>query len=138
MRMSDWSSDVCSSDRFSDMPLGNRYYWPIFAAAERHGLPVGIHAGSTYRHPVTSVGWPSYYVEDYVAQAQGFQSQLASPICEGTFAKFQNLTVVFLESDFTWLPASLWRLNKSLQGLRLENPRPDEDHYGTEYESPLR
>src|SRR3546814_5289534 len=31
---------------FSDMPLGNRYYWPIFAAAERHGLPVGIHAGS--------------------------------------------------------------------------------------------
>src|SRR3546814_12531556 len=54
---------------FSDMPLGNRYYWPIFAAAERHGLPVGIHAGSTYRHHVTSVGWPSYYVEDQNGRA---------------------------------------------------------------------
>ena len=25
--------------------------WPIYAAAERHGLPIGIHAGSAYRHP---------------------------------------------------------------------------------------
>src|SRR4029078_9338567 len=24
-------------------PLGNRRYWPIYAAAERHGLPVGLH-----------------------------------------------------------------------------------------------
>ena len=36
-----------------DMPLGKRHYWPIYAAAERHGLPIGIHAGSSYRHPVT-------------------------------------------------------------------------------------
>jgi predicted TIM-barrel fold metal-dependent hydrolase len=110
---------------FSDMPLGNRHYWPIFAAAERHGLPVGIHAGSTYRHPVTSAGWPSYYIEDYVAQAQGFQSQLASLICEGTFAKFPALKVVFIESGFTWMPAALWRLNKYWQGLRMEIPWVD-------------
>ena len=30
-----------------ETPLGRRHYWPIFAAAERHGLPIGIHAGST-------------------------------------------------------------------------------------------
>ena len=29
-----------------DMPLGKRHYWPIYAAAEKHGLPIGIHAGS--------------------------------------------------------------------------------------------
>ena len=57
-------------------------------AAERHGLPIGIHAGSAFRHPVTSLGWPSYYLEDYASQSQGFQSQLASLICEGVFAKF--------------------------------------------------
>ena len=28
-----------------EMPLGQRHYWPIYEAAERHGLPIGIHAG---------------------------------------------------------------------------------------------
>src|SRR5690606_16547817 len=58
----------------ADAPLGRRHYWPIYAAAERHRLPVGIHAGSIYRHAPTSIGWPSYYVEDYAAQAAGFQN----------------------------------------------------------------
>ncbi len=40
-----------------ELPLGRRQNWPIYAAAERLGLPVGIHAGSTYRHPNTPVGW---------------------------------------------------------------------------------
>src|SRR5713226_326458 len=56
-----------------EVPLGRRHFWPIYAAAERRRLPIGIHAGSAYRHPVTSLGWPTYYVEDYAAQAQGFQ-----------------------------------------------------------------
>ena len=72
----------------NDMPLGKRQYWPIYAAAARHGLTVGIHAGSAYRHPVTSVGWPSYYTEDYAAQAPAFQQALSSLICEGVFAKY--------------------------------------------------
>jgi predicted TIM-barrel fold metal-dependent hydrolase len=53
-----------------DMPLGKRAYWPIYAAAERLGLAIGIHAGSNYHNPPTSVGWGSYHIEDYVAQAQ--------------------------------------------------------------------
>jgi uncharacterized protein len=105
-----------------DMPLGKRIHWPIYAAAERLGLPVGIHAGGSYRHPVTPVGWPSYYAEDYAAQAQAFQSQLTSLICEGVFCKFPNLRVVFSESGFTWLPAHLWRLTKYWRGLRTEVP----------------
>jgi predicted TIM-barrel fold metal-dependent hydrolase len=108
-----------------DMPLGRRQYWPIYAAAERHGLPVGIHAGSGYRHPVTGVGWPSYYSEDYAAQAVAFQSQLTSLICEGVFGKYPKLKVVLTESGFTWLPAHLWRLTKYWRGLRMEIPWVD-------------
>lgn len=110
--------------------LGRRHHWPIYAAAERHGLPIGIHAGSGYRHPVTSVGWPSYYTEDYVAQAQAFQAQLASLIAEGVFAKFPALKVVLIESGFTWLPAFVWRLHKYWRGLKMEIPwvdRPPQD-----------
>lgn len=105
-----------------EMPLGRRHYWPIYKAAERFGLPVGIHAGSTYRHAPTSIGWPSYYIEDYVAQSQTFGAQVASLVTEGVFGKFPGLKVVLIESGFTWLPSFMWRLDKTWQALRVEVP----------------
>jgi predicted TIM-barrel fold metal-dependent hydrolase len=108
-----------------DHPLGKRHYWPIYAAAEKHGLPIGIHAGSAYRHPVTPLGWPTYYTEDYAAQAAAFQAALSSLVCEGVFTKFPDLKVVLLESGVTWLPAHLWRLTKFWRGLRMEVPWVD-------------
>jgi predicted TIM-barrel fold metal-dependent hydrolase len=126
--------DRCAADpRFvqilllvmGDATLGKRQFWPIYAAAQRHRLPVGIHAGSSYHNPPTPVGWPSYHTEDYVGQAQAFQSQLTSLICEGVFTKFPELKVVLLESGVTWLPAHLWRLNKYWRGLRMEIPWVD-------------
>jgi hypothetical protein len=105
-----------------ELPLGRRQNWPIYAAAERLGLPVGIHAGSTYRHPNTPVGWSSYLSEDYINQAGAFQTQLTSLITEGVFAKFPGLTVVLMESGVSWLPGYLWRLTKFWKGLRSEVP----------------
>ena len=80
-----------------EAPLGRRANWPLFAACERHGLAVGIHAGSTYRHAPTYAGWPSYRVEDYVAQSGAFETQLLSLIAEGVFQKFTGLKVVLME-----------------------------------------
>jgi len=106
----------------TELPLGRRQTWPIYAAAERHGLPVGIHAGSSFRHPPSALGWPSYYLEDYVSQAQGFAAALNSLVSEGVFNKFPALKVVLVESGVTWLPASLWRLDKTWRGVRSEVP----------------
>jgi predicted TIM-barrel fold metal-dependent hydrolase len=108
-----------------DVPLGKRALWPIYAAAEKHGLPVGIHAGSPYHNPPTSIGWGSYHIEDYVAQAQAFQTQLTSLIVEGVFARHPNLKMVMLESGFPWLPSFLWRLHKFWRGVRMETPWVD-------------
>jgi len=106
--------------------LGRRHHWPIYRAAEKHGLPVAIHAGSGYRHAVTPVGWPSYFSEDYASQAIAFQSQLASMLSEGVFQKHPNLKVIFLESGFTWLPPFMWRFSKYWKGARIEVPWIDE------------
>jgi predicted TIM-barrel fold metal-dependent hydrolase len=108
-----------------ESPLGRRHWWPIYAAAERHNLPIGIHPGSTYRHSLTSLGWPSFYLEDYASYAQAFQSQLGSLVCEGVFAKFPALKVVLLESGVTWLPGFLCRVSKFWRGVRAEVPWVD-------------
>jgi uncharacterized protein len=105
-----------------ETPLGRRAHWPIYAAAEKHELAIGIHAGSTYRVAPTYSGWTSYRVEDYVAQSAAFETQLLSLLAEGVFQKFPRLKVVLIESGFTWLPTWLWRANKTWRGVRAEVP----------------
>ena len=105
-----------------EQPLGKSHFWPIYRAAEKHGLTLGIHAGSTYHHAVTGSGWPSYYLEDYAAQSLGFHAQVGSLIAEGVFVKFPKLKAVLIESGVTWLAAYLWRFSKFWRGVRLEVP----------------
>jgi uncharacterized protein len=114
-----------------EQPLGKRQYWPIYAACEKHGFAVCIHAGSSYHHAVTSSGWPSTWIEDYAAQSQGFHTQLGSLVAEGVFVEYPRLKVVFAESGITWMPAYLWRLAKFWRGIRSEVPwleRPPADY----------
>jgi len=105
-----------------EIPLGRREWWPLYAALERHGLPLGIHAGSAWRHPPTSVGWPSWHVEEYTSNVYGFQASLASLVTEGVFGKHPGLKVVLIESGVSWLPGFLWRLTKAWKGVRFEVP----------------
>jgi predicted TIM-barrel fold metal-dependent hydrolase len=106
----------------AELPLGRRQHWPIWRAAEQHDLPVGIHAGSSYRHPPTNLGWPSYYLEDYISWSTGFAGVLNSLISEGVFVEFPRLRVVLMESGVTWLPGWMWRANKTWRGVRAEVP----------------
>jgi len=106
----------------SELPLGKRYYWPIYEAAEKHGLPIAIHAGSMYRHGTTGLGWAGSHSQDYAANGVNFQTTLTSLIIEGVFQIHPGLKVVLSESGITWLPAYLWRLDKGWHGLRMLTP----------------
>jgi predicted TIM-barrel fold metal-dependent hydrolase len=106
----------------AEIPIGRRINWPILRACEAYDLPLGVHAGSSYRHPPTNLGWPSYYLEDYVSWSTGFAGVLNSLISEGAFVEFPRLKVVLMESGVTWLPGWMWRLNKTWRGIRAEVP----------------
>ena len=105
-----------------EVTLGRRQLWPIYRLAEQLGLPIAVHAGSAYRHAPTAVGWPSYYVEDYVSQSAAFENQLQSMISEGVFSKFPGLKVIAIESGLTWLSGFVWRADKTWKGVRAEVP----------------
>ncbi len=105
-----------------EMMLGRSYYWPIYEAAVKHDLPIGLHAGSMYRYAPTSTGWPSHYMHDYLANQQVFEDQLLSLVSNGIFVKFPTLRVVLIESGVTWLPGFLWRAIKTWRAIRAEVP----------------
>jgi uncharacterized protein len=110
-----------------DTLLGKRIFWPVYAAAERHKLPMAIHAGSQYRMAPSSIGWPSYRYEYYLVEAQAFQAQVLSFVLEGVFGKFPGLKLVLAESGVAWLPAFMWRANKTWRGVRVEVPWVDRE-----------
>lgn len=106
----------------SESLYGNRRYYPVYEAALRHDLVLGMHFGGNPGNPPTAVGWPSYYVEEYVGMSHIFQSQVISLVAEGVFDRFPALRVALIESGVTWLPSLMWRLDKEWKGLRKEVP----------------
>ena len=103
-------------------PLGRRRYWPIFEACARNNLPLAIHAFGYGGNPITSGGWPSFYIEEMSGHSQCCQALLASMILEGVFEHFRGFKLILVEAGFAWLPPLAWRLDKHWAKLRGEIP----------------
>jgi len=103
-------------------PLGNRRYWKMYEAAARARLPVSVHAFGYGGQPISSSGWPSYYIEEMTGHAQSCQAGLTSMLIEGIFERIPDLRVIMVEAGFAWAPPLAWRLDKTWSTLRAETP----------------
>jgi uncharacterized protein len=107
----------------SSAPLGDRRYWKMYEAAARHDLPIGIHYGGGVRGvPISSAGWPSFYLEDHAGMSAAFQAHVASLILGGVFDRLPNLRIALIEGGFAWLPSLMWRLDQHWKRLHEEVP----------------
>ncbi|MCB0092760.1 MAG: amidohydrolase, partial [Caldilineaceae bacterium] len=105
--------------------FGNRHYDPIYAVCEEYGLPVCVHFGAEgagISNPPTAAGYPTYYLEMRMARPQIAMAHVSSLICEGVFEKFPNLSFLFIEHDFFWVPGLMWHMDSDWKSLRDYTP----------------
>ncbi len=109
----------------AETPLGRRQYHPIYAACERHGLPLALHMGGEgagMSPPSTAVGHPSTYFEWYGSLPQVYMAHIMSMVTEGVFEKFPKLKIVLYEGGIFWIPQTMWRFDKNWKAQRAETP----------------
>lgn len=107
------------------VPMGQRHFYPIYEAAEHHGLPIVTHVGgegSGINSSMMAVGEPTYYFEFHSSLSQIPQAQLISLISHGVFERFPKLKVIFSEGGFAWLIEVLWRLDQKWKAIRHDVP----------------
>ena len=108
------------------IPFGQRWYWPIYEACERHGLPIHVHPSTTTglaNHATSAAGNLTNYLQWHVALPQFYQAHLISLVLEGVFERFPGLRFAFVEGGFGWLPHVVWRMDKEYKALRQQAPR---------------
>lgn len=112
------------TDSGAQAPFGQRQYYPIYEACERHNLPFCIHPGNDglgVNHQPTP-GYPSHYIESHTCLSLGFQAHLVSILTEGVFERFPGFRLVLAEGGVSWLPTLMWRLDAEWKALRSEVP----------------
>lgn len=111
--------------------MGNRYYYPIYEAAEELALPILIHPTGTEGGFQTSVafagGIPSTYTERHTAFPEVAMGAIASLVFEGVFVRFPGLKVVVAEFGYSWVPHLLWRMDQNWRQFRSEVPWLEEE-----------
>lgn len=108
-----------------EIALGETHYYPIYAAAERYGLPIVTHPSGTenvFARAPRMAATPTYYIEWHTGLGQIHQSNVLSLLCHGVFERFPRLMVTVAEGGFMWAIETMLKLDRDWQALRDEIP----------------
>lgn len=98
------------------LTLNNPHFTPIYAAAEKLGLPICVHTGQSSRHLLDffDLELNGTFATSHVPPLVGFRDLVVSEIPE----KFPQLKFGFLEVSASWVPFLYHHLKRSAR------PRP--------------
>ncbi|WP_085522954.1 amidohydrolase family protein [Tuberibacillus sp. Marseille-P3662] len=102
-----------------DKMWGDPYYHPIFAAAEKQNLMIGMHHNEP---PIYYGKWPRYFIEWHALLPTAHMKMITNMILNGVFEKFPNLKLMMIEGGFTFAPHLMWKLDQQYNDLRHEVP----------------
>jgi predicted TIM-barrel fold metal-dependent hydrolase len=121
-RANDWRFCQIQLGTKTSEPLGKRRYWPIFEAACKHGMSIGMHTGGAQYSAPSPGGFPQFYIEDHQIGTHTVATQATSMILEGVFDTFPDLKIVMIEGGFGWVPHLGWRMDAHWTKMRSEVP----------------
>lgn len=131
---------VCMITAGPEPPLGNRKYDPIYAAAEKKGLPVVFHTGGSSLDDFYIRGYEKFIETHTLGFLWSNMAQLTSIVVQGVPEKFPDLDIAFQESGLFWVSTMMHRLDAEYLKRQSEAPllerRPSaymrEFYYGTQ------
>jgi len=110
----------------SAVPLGNARFNPIWEAALEYGLPVVSHPGAgegIYFGNTAPFNYPSIDYAEKLTDIQAIAAaNLTSLVFRGTFDRFPELKIVFVEWGFTWAVSHGWHMDSVWRAVRAQNP----------------
>jgi predicted TIM-barrel fold metal-dependent hydrolase len=116
---------VCFMTSGANPPLGDVKYDPIYAAAERHGLPIVYH-GAPGLTLTEGANYADGFQQLLEAQSVGFvvsnMIQLTSILVSGLPERFPGLRYLFQEAGVFWVPMVMYRLDEYFLKRREEAP----------------
>lgn len=107
------------------IPLSHEWWFPVYEAAERHGIPVAFHSS----FPALAHGFPSqqrwhtiFAQDKVISHPFSHMWNLTKMIYEGIPERFPGLNFVIQEAGIGWIPYWRMRLDRYAMGLGEEMP----------------
>ncbi len=100
---------------YTGKTYGDEFFWPIFEAAEAHGMPIALHGA-----PSRGLGFDHFseFVKVHALEHPfPLMIQLTDIIFSGVFDRFPGLRIAFLEGGCGWVPFMMDRLDYEYDSL---------------------
>jgi predicted TIM-barrel fold metal-dependent hydrolase len=95
--------------------LGHRRFDPIYAEAQRLGVPVAFHASGTDLSNLGTEPFPKFIQAHTVSHISGQMRQMVSTIFDGVPARFPDLKLAYLEAGAGWIPYFVQRMDEEYE-----------------------